>query len=99
MAEVNKVSEITVDDLIDYIRTPDDAKTRALLATLLSAAKSYIGSHTGLTDAEMDDYMELVIAVYIIVQDWYDNRTLYAQKGEVSPTVQTILDMHARNLI
>lgn len=99
MADVSKVSEITVDDLIDYIRAPDDAKTRGRLSILLRAAKSYIRSRTGLTDAEMDDYSEIVIAVYIIVQDWYDNRTLYAQKGEVSPTVQTILDMHARNLI
>lgn len=99
MAEVSKVSEITVDDLIDYIRTPDDAKTRSELSTLLAAAKSFVCSYTGLTDVEMDNYSEIVIAVHIIVQDWYDNRTLYAQKGDVSPTVQTILDMHARNLI
>ena len=99
MAEITKVSEITVEALVEYIRTDESAETKSQLSTLLTAAKSYIKSETGLTEEEIDSHADFVVAVYILCQDWYDNRTLYVDKGTISPTVDTILNMHSVNFI
>lgn len=99
MADVTKVSDITVDDLIAYLRTYNDETTRTQLSTLLSAAQSYIQSQTGLTPEKIDSHADFVVAVYMLVQDWFDNRTMYVDKGTVSPTVETILFMYSENLI
>ena len=99
MTEVTKVSEIEVDHLIDYIHTDDHPDTRSLLATLLRAAKAYIESHTGLTPEDIDRHPDIVVAVYILCQEWYDNRTLHVDKGTVSPTADVILNMYSVNLI
>ena len=81
MNNINKVSEITVSDLIDYLRiselTNDDRNT---LSTLLTVAKSYAVQYTGRTLDELDDFSDVVIVVLIIVQDMWDNRTLYVGK-------------------
>lgn len=93
---VSKVSEITVQDIAEYIRLGvlDDAD-RNQLETLLIVAKDYITNYTALDD--LDEYADLVIAVYILCQDMWDNRTMYVDKGNMNRVVQTILDMHTRN--
>ena len=92
---VTKVSEITANDIANFIRLGevDDADTQQL-ETLLIIAKDYIKNYTALTD--LDEYADLVIAVYILVQDMWDNRTMYIDKGNPNKVVQTILDMHTR---
>ena len=99
MTDVLKVSDITVEALVDYIRTDESHETKSQLKTMLHAAKSYIESYTGLTSEQIDSHPDFVMAVYILCQDWYDNRTLYTDSENVSPTVQTILDMYSVNLI
>lgn len=93
---VSKVSEITIQDIADFIRLGevDDADLKQL-ETLLIIAKDYIKNYTALDD--LDEYADLVIVVYILVQDMWDNRTLYVDKGNQNKVVQTILDMHTRN--
>lgn len=93
---VTKVSAITTKDIADFIRLGevDDADTQ-LLETLLNIAKDYIKNYTALTD--LDEYADLVIAVYILVQDMWDNRTMYIDKGNPNKVVQTVLNMHTRN--
>jgi hypothetical protein len=92
---VTKVSEITVQDIINFIREGelDDADTQQL-ETLLIIAKDYITNYTALVD--LDEYADLVIVVYILCQDMWDNRTMYVDKGNMNKVVQTILDMHTR---
>lgn len=93
-----KVSEITVDDLLEYLHDEPSRENMRLLPVLLSAAISHIKSYTGLNDEKIDSHSDMVVAVYMLVQDWYDNRTLYAE-GSISPTIQTILDMYSENLL
>ena len=92
---VTKVSEITTKDIADFIRLDevsyDDTQQ---LETLLIIAKDYIKNYTALAD--LDEYADLVIVVYILVQDMWDNRTMYIDKGNPNKVVQTILDMHTR---
>lgn len=92
---VTKVSEITVNDIADFIRLDEvtDADKNQL-ETLLIIAKNYITNYTALDD--LDEYADLVIAVYILCQDMWDNRTMYIDKGNMNKVVQTILDMHTR---
>lgn len=98
MNDVKKVSDITVENLADYLRlsevTPEDVK---LLKTLLNISKTVITKYTGREN--LDDFPDFVIVVYLLCQDMYDNRTLYVDKGDFNQTVQTILGMHSINLL
>lgn len=98
MNEITKVSDITAEDLADYIRiidyTEDDLQT---LNNLLNVATTFISNYTGRT--ELDDYQDFVIVVCILVQDMWDNRTLYVDKNNLNKVVETILGMHSVNLL
>lgn len=99
---VSKVSEITIENVADYIRV-DDYETSDI-ETYLNIAKNYISSYTGIPitseDGEsLDDFPDFVIVVYILCQDMHDNRTLYVDKNNINKVVQTILDMHGRNFL
>ena len=50
-------------------------------------------------DLGLDAYSDFVIAVYILVQDMYDNRSLYVDKNSMNRVVETILNMHSTNLL
>ena len=95
---VTKVSEITIKDIADYIRLGElvaGDSEEAQLSTFLTVAKDYIKNYTALED--LDEYADLVIVVYILCQDMFDNRVLYTDKSNPNKVVQTILDMHTRN--
>ena len=100
MNEITKVSDITANDLADYIRlyetTTDDLLT---LNNLLTVATTFIQHYTGRTQAELDNYQDFVIVVFILVQDMWDNRTLYVDKTNLNKVVETILGMHSVNLL
>lgn len=90
-----KVSEISLTDLANYLRIEEETE----LQVMLDSAKAFIKSYTGLTNEEIDEHEDFVIVVYILVQDMYDNRVLYIDRGNLNKTVSTILDMHSVNLI
>lgn len=92
---VTKVSEITTADIAEYIRLGEVSNAdEKQLQTFLTVAKDYIANYTALED--LDEYADLVIAVYVLCQDMYDNRSLYIDKNNPNKVVQTILDMHTR---
>ena len=92
---ITKVSEITTADIADYIRLGEVSEgEEKQLQTFLTVARNYIANYTALED--LDEYADLVIAVLILCQDMYDNRTLYIDKNNPNKVVQTILDMHTR---
>ena len=98
MNDISKVSDITVNDLAEYIRldelTEDDTKT---LNNLFEIAKTFIRNYTGQTD--LDKYQDFVIVVMVLCQDMWDNRTLYVDKTNLNHVVETILGMHSVNLL
>ena len=100
MNNIIKVSDITASDLAEYIRidevTEDDTK---LLNTLLMVAKVFIGDYTGHKIQELDDYRDFVIVVFVLVQDMWDNRTLYVDKTNLNKVVDAVLGMHSVNLL
>ena len=100
MHNITKVSDITTSDLADYLHigTPTADETNTL-STLLTVAKAYIQQYTGRTAAEVDTFSDLVIVVFILVSDMYDNRAYYVDSSNVNRTVESILNLHAVNLL
>lgn len=97
---VNKVSDLTASDVAEYLRitdaTTDDTNT---LNTILNVAKVYVGEYTGRKLNELDDYKDIIIAVLILCQDMWDNRTLYVDNSNVNKVVESILGLHSVNLL
>lgn len=91
-----KVSEITVNDVAEYLRLED---VESMLFDLLDAAKKFIKSYTGLTDEELDLHEDFYIVAMILCQDMYDNRAYYVDKNNLNKVVETILGMHSVNLL
>lgn len=98
--EVSKVSEITANEVAEYLRLDEtDGTDLNTLTTLISVSKQYIESYTGLTEAQLDEYPEFVIVVLILCQDMWDNRTMYVDSKDLNNTVTTILGLHSVNLL
>ena len=100
MNPINKVSEITVEDLAEYLRIDEltDGEKQTL-NNLLGVAKTFIMSYTGRTETELDSYQDFVVVVLVLVQDMYDNRTMYVDSSNLNTVVETILGMHSTNLL
>lgn len=96
---IAKVSEITVEDLKSYLRISDDLSDddKKFLQTILNSSINYIKNSTGVDD--IDKYSDLVIVVFVLCQDMYDNRTLYVDKNNVNKVVSSILGQHDNNLL
>ena len=99
-ASYTKISEITQEDLVDYLHISElDSSQTQLLTTIQAAATNYIVGVTGLTLLQLDNYPDLTLALYALVQDMYDNRAIYVDKTNISDTVSTILNMYRTNLL
>ena len=93
-----KVSDITYNDIANYIRlTEVSQEEQSLLTNLISIAKAFIEDNTGVED--LDEFDDFVIVVFILCQDMYDTRSLYVDKSNLNKVVETILGMHSLNNI
>ena len=100
MNQISAVSQITAQDVADYLRisevTQDDTNT---LNTLLTVAKTYICQYTGQTLENLDNISDIIIVVFILCQDMWDNRALYVDSNNVNKVVESILGLHSVNLL
>lgn len=101
MNAITKVSEITAQDVAEYLRiaelTEDDEN---FIKSTISVAIDYILKYTGIVDAEtLDTYNDMVIVVFVLCQDMYDTRALYVDNSNVNRVVENILGLHQRNLL
>lgn len=97
-----RVSEINVRNLSSYLKLDYESLSEEEiieLATFLQAAQRFIADYTGLSDDEVDKHETFVIAVYVLVQDIYDNRSFYIDKSNLNRVVEMILGMHSVNLL
>lgn len=98
MREITKVSDITAEDIAEYLRLPDaDAGELQTLDNMLEVAKAYIREYTGRKN--LDDFQDFVIIVFVLVQDMYDTRTLYVDNNNINNVYQSILNLHSINLL
>ena len=91
-----KVSEITAQDVADFLRL-DEADT--ILTPMMTAAKQFIVDYTGLEEADLDDHEDFYIAFMVLCQDMYDNRAMYVDKDNVNRVVDSILFRHRTNFL
>jgi len=94
-----KVSEITVNNVVEYLRLEEGEYSEIEIFNILNAAKQFIKSYTGLTEEEIDKHEDFYIVVMILCQDMYDNRSMYVDKNNLNKVVETILGMHSVNLL
>lgn len=92
-----KVSEITVQNVVDYMRLDEFVESE--MQVLINIAKAYIKSYTGLDDIAIDTHEDFILVVYVLCQDMYDNRSMYVDKGNTNKIVDTILGMYCVNLL
>lgn len=98
--EVSKVSDITVDDIVAYLRIAEPSQEDLLLLrSALTVAKDYIKSYTGLNDEQMDVHCDLITVVYVLCSDMFDNRAYYVDKSNINLIVDSILNLHSINLL
>ncbi len=100
MNNITKVSEITYQDVAEYIRlsevTQDNQNT---LTNLINISIDYISKYTGVAKENLDNYNDMVIVVFVLCQDMWDNRTMYVDNTNLNKVVETILGMHCINLL
>ena len=97
-----KISEITVDDLANYVRLdePEDIEKQEL-ERMKSSAISYMTDYTGLSEEDLDKHEDLTQALFVLVADMFDNRNLYIEGKEtnINKSLECILGMHSINLL
>lgn len=100
MNNITKISEITYQSVAEYIRlseiSQDDQET---LTNLINISIDYISKYTGIANENLDNYNDLVIVVFILCQDMWDNRSMYVDNSNMNKVVETILGMHQINLL
>lgn len=93
-----KISEITNAEITDYLRLDEDCAPTELEA-MRKAAVAYMRSYTGMDEQELDSHEEFYPVFMVLVQDMYDNRSLYVNNANVNKVVDSVLGMHRKNLL
>lgn len=101
MNDISKVSNISYQDVADYLRLSEiDNNDINTLNTLLNVAKTFISNYTGRSLEELDNYQDFVIVVFVLCQDMWDNRTMYVEKNRnLNNVIEAILGLHSVNLL
>lgn len=100
MNEIEKVSDISYQDVADYLRLYEvDNNDINTLNTLINVAKTYISNYTGRTIEELDNHQDFVIVLFVLCQDMWDNRTMYVDSKNINNVVDSILGLHSVNLL
>lgn len=100
MNDISKVSDISYQDVADYLRLSEiDNNDINTLNTLLNVAKTFISNYTGRSTEELDNYQDFVIVVFILCQDMWDNRTMYVESKNLNNVIEAILGLHSVNLL
>lgn len=100
MNEIEKVSDISYQDVADYLRLYEvDNNDKNTLNTLINVAKTFISNYTGRTIEELDNYQDFVIVLFVLCQDMWDNRTMYVDSKNINNVVDSILGLHSVNLL
>ncbi len=95
-----RLSELTVDSILSYVRADDTAENRTYIdGIVLPASKRFVASYTGRSLEELDEYEDITIAVLCICADMFDVRAYTMTGIQVNPTVVQILGAHCTNFL
>jgi hypothetical protein len=101
MNVIDKVSDITAQDVAEYLRIAEPTTGDInFINTALTTAKDFILKYTGIpTLEELDEYKAIIAVVWVLCQDMYDNKVLYVDNSNVNKVVETTLGLYQRNLL
>lgn len=100
MNRIRKVSDITAEDVANYIRLGELTEAdKNELNNYIHIARTYVRNYTGLDDDKIDTLSDLVLPVLVLCQDMYDNREYRVDKTNVNPFIESILGLHSVNLL
>jgi uncharacterized phage protein (predicted DNA packaging) len=92
------ISEVGIQDLKDYANVYHNEDDQ-LFSSILPACKSYIKGYTGLDETKIDEHEDITIALMVLANELYDNRSFTVENNKVNMVVKSILDMHSVNLL
>ena len=93
-----KISDITSGEIVEYLRL-DEGESPGNMEALRKAAVEYMKSYTGMTEEEIDSHEEFYPVFMVLIQDMYDNRSMYVSNSNVNKVVESVLGMHRKNLL
>ena len=95
-----KLSEVTAEVAVNVAK--EDVTDTDIIndfTIFLEAAKCFILSYTGLTLEQADEKRELTVALFVLINEMYDNRSYTVKEDKINPSIKTILEMHSINLL
>lgn len=97
---ITKISDINADALAEYLHITDvTQEDKNTLTSLLGVATAYVTQYTGHTIEELDELADVVVVILILVQDMWDNRTMYVDTSNANKVVESILNLHLVNFL
>ena len=87
-----KISTINAEDIMNYLRIAEsdrDINLKNDIENYLKIAKKFIQDETGLDAEEIDEHDDLIIIVYVLCQEFYDNRSLYVDEKNLNKVYET----------
>lgn len=88
----SKFSKISLEDIKNYLNVFDD-DSDLLIQTFLDSSKDYIRNYTGQSDSYLDEKQEIVAALYMLVEQFYDGHNNHEK------SIENILSLHPNNLL
>lgn len=93
------ISQITLQEIKDYLKVEHDHEDNLILQ-IMESMKFHIKTYTGLTDETMNDKEDLVIALYVLCDEFYNNRGATTnEKNKVREVLDRLLGSHSVNLL
>ena len=96
-----KLSEIDVPFVKEYLRQDGDEDDK-LIGAILEGAKDYIVKYTGQSLEQLEGSEDLVIAVLVLVAEFYDNRTISVNERinlRINSMLESLISRYSVNLI
>lgn len=94
-----KLLDITLDTVKSYTHIDFDDDDSLIADVIMSSARNYIESFTGLTLEELNEFEDVSIAFLCLVSDMYDNRQTTVSNDKINPTTDFILNTHRTNFL
>lgn len=87
-----KFSTVLIEDVKSYLNVCND-DDNFLIQTFLDSSRAYIRNYTGQTDSYLNEQRDIVVALYMLVEQYYDGNNNHEK------SIENILNLHSNNLI
>lgn len=97
-----KVSEITLEQVLDYLRIDDASEIEeSEVEMFMDSAKATILATTGLTQEQVDEHADLVHPYFLLISDQFDNRNgiIENKTATVNHSIMETIRRHAINYV